>query len=118
MCMCNNTLYLSAKSGIYQRKTYPHLVTIIPLKNCLQDLDLLAESICYSLITPYNKRYKFYWHLLSKFICNEEETFVSLVFKTPNNLDDLRVTYINSLQDIKLYPSLRDKVLRELQLYT
>ena len=115
--MSNNSLFKSAKSGIYQRIRYPHLVTIIPLKSCLQDLDLLSSSIVYSLTTPYKRRLNdetFYWNLLSRFICNEEDNFISLVFKSPNNLKDLRVTYINNVDELKLFPSLKDKVLSDL----
>jgi|NOAtaT_7_FD_contig_31_8992081_length_1059_multi_4_in_0_out_0_2 hypothetical protein len=111
--MCNS-LFKAAKAGTYQRVTYPHLVKVIPLKNSLQDLDLLAKSIAYTLVTPYNQRVDFHWRLLSRFICNTEENYISLVFKSPNNLKDLKVTYIHNLDDLKLFPSLRDKVLSNL----
>lgn len=112
--MCNNSLFISAKAGIYQRKTYPHLVKVLPLKSCLQDLDLLSKSIAYTLVTPYNKRYKFHWDLLSRFICNTQESYISLLFKSPTCIEDLRVTYIHNLNDLNLFPSLREKVLSEL----
>ena len=52
----NNYLFKSITQGTYQRLTYPYLIQVMSINKALQDIDLLASSITYSLTTSYYDR--------------------------------------------------------------
>lgn len=113
----NKYLFSSVNNGIYQRDTYPHLINIISFSKSFKYLDLLAASITYSLVTPYNDRVDYYWPLIKRCMCNgdkDKRIYISLIFKKPTSLSDLRVTYINSVDDLNLYPFVKERVLSNL----
>lgn len=116
--MKTNSKYLfsSIVNNIYQRDRYPHLASLIPIQRCFRDLDLLSKSITYSLITPYYDRVDYSWPLIRRALCNgdNKQIYISLIFNKPTCLGDLRVTYINNLQEVNLFPSLKEKVLSNL----
>ena len=113
----NKYIFTSIVKGVYQRETYPHLVKVVPLNKCLKDLDLLAASITYSVTTEYYNRDEYYWPLIRRALCNGESTkliYISLVFNKPTTLQHLRVTYIKDIKDINVFPSLKHRVLSDL----
>ena len=113
----NKYIFNSICKGIYERETYPHLVTIIPLAKSLKYVDLLAASITYSLVTPYNDRIDYYWSLIKRAMCNgklDNRIYISLVFNKPTTLSQLRVTYIDSVKDLNLFPFVKERVLSNL----
>ena len=110
-------IFTSMCRGIYKRDTYPHLVNVIPFNKSFKYIDLLAASITYSLVVSYNDRYDYHWSLIKRAICNgdrDSKIYISLVFNKPTTLSHLRVTYINSIDDLNLYPSLKERVLSNL----
>ncbi len=115
----NKYIFQSILYGTYQRETYPHIVNIIPLHKCLQDLDLLASSITYSITTPYYNRDNYYWPLIRRGLCNGDKSkliYISLIFNKPTTIDDLRVTYIKDIKELNLLNcSLNETVLSNLK---
>jgi hypothetical protein len=114
-----NTLFKAIKQGTYQRLTYPHLIQVVPLNKCLNDIDLLASSITYSLVTLYYDRTEYSWPLIRRCLCNgnNKGIYVSLTFNKPTSLSDLKVTYIEDIQQLNLLDncSLKDVVLSNLK---
>lgn len=116
----NNYIFKSILQGTYQRVTYPHIIQVVPLKKCLQDIDLLASSITYSLTISYYDRVEYSWPFIRRCLCNGDKykgIYVSLTFNKPTSLDCLRVTYIDDIQQLNLLYncSLKDVVLSNLQ---
>lgn len=115
----NNYLFKCVLQGTYQRLTYPHLIQVVPLHRALQDIDLLASSITYSLVTSYYDRTDYYWPLIRRCLCNggnSKGIYVSLVFNKPTTLDNLKVTYIKDVNQLNMLNcSLKDTVLSNLK---
>lgn len=116
----NNYLFKSITQSTYQRFTYPHIIQVMPLYKCLQDIDLLASSITYSITTSYYDRVDYYWPLIRRCLCNgniNKGIYVSLVFNKPTTLNHLKVTYIENIQQLNMLNncSLKDTVLSNLK---
>lgn len=115
----NNYIFKCVKQGTYQRITYPHLIQVVPLQKCLQDIDLLASSITYSLITSYYDRVDYYWPLIRRCLCNGDKSkgiYISLVFNKPTTLNQIKVTYIKDVNQLNMLNcSLGDTVLSNLK---
>jgi len=110
-------LFKAVVSGTYQRTVDPPIIRVKHISKCLGDLDLLAASITYSLITPnIYIRTEYYWPLLNRCICNKKTNriYISLVFNKPTTMNDLVVTYIYNRDDLNMYPPLKDRVLSNL----
>jgi hypothetical protein len=115
----NNYLFKCVLQGTYQRLIYPHLIQVVPINKALQDIDLLASSITYSLVTSYYDRTDYYWPFIRRCLCNGDKSkliYISLVFNKPTSLDDLKVTYIKDVNQLNMLNcSLKDTVLSNLK---
>lgn len=113
-------LFKSILHGSYQRVIYPHLIQVMPLQKCLQDIDLLGSSITYSLTVSYYDRTDYYWPFIRRCLCNGDKSkliYISLVFNKPTSIDQLKVTYIKDIHQLNLLDncSLKDTVLSNLK---
>jgi hypothetical protein len=103
----------------YQRSRYPHLITIRELSSCMQNVDLLAASITYSVMTPYWERVDYEWPTIRRCLCNGDRikgVLISATFNKPTRVSDLIVCYINNLAQLnKEHPSIKTRVLHNLQ---
>jgi len=109
----SDNLFKSICNDTYQRRRRPNLVTVVPIAGCLQDLDLLVDSITYSLMYGPLERIsigRLYWPLLSRAMWGDSSSFVSLVFTKPASMEDLRVTVVRGTDDLLLLPKISDMV--------